>query len=133
PAFPAGLGGRGSTTPPPASSTPPASTSPCDRPPYSHVPFHHVMNAAFDLLVRWVKDGTPPPSASPIEVSEIGPPAIVVRDKMGNALGGIRLAEHAAPTGVNTGQNSGPGFCRLYGSHEDFDAATLKHLYPTHD
>ena len=37
------------------------------------------------------------------------------------------------PTGVNTGQNAGPGFCRLYGSHTDFDAATLVSLYPTHD
>lgn len=104
----------------------------CERPPYSHVPFHHVMNAAFDHLVRWVKDGVAPPSAPPIEVSSVGPPAVVVRDPAGNARGGIRLAEHAVPTGVNTGQNSGPGFCRLYGSHVDFDAATLAALYPSH-
>ena len=90
------------------------------------------MNAAFDHLVRWVKDGTPPPSAPPIEVSAVGPPAVVVRDKAGNALGGIRLAEHAVPTAVNTGQNGGPGFCRLNGSHEEFDKATLANLYPTH-
>jgi len=106
--------------------------SPCDRPPYSHVPFYQVMNAAFDHLQKWVKDGTLPPTALPIETSSVGPPAVVVRDDRGNALGGIRLAEHAVPTGVNTGQNSGPGFCRLYGSHTDFDAATLASLYPTH-
>jgi hypothetical protein len=104
----------------------------CDRPPYSHVPFHHVMNAAFDHLQRWAKDGTAPPPAPPIETSSVGPPAVVLRDERGNALGGIRLAEHAVPTGVNTGQNSGPGFCRLYGSHTDFDAATLAALYPSH-
>jgi hypothetical protein len=102
----------------------------CERPPYSHVPFHHVMNAAFDHLVRWVKDGTPPPAAPPIELTSITP-AVAARDKFGNALGGIRLAEHAVPTAVNTGLNSGPGFCRLYGSHEPFDAATLVSLYPT--
>ena len=107
-------------------------TSPCDRAPYSHVPFYHVMNAAFDHLVRWVKDGTPPPSARPIQTSEAGPPAVIVRDARGNGLGGIRLAELAVPTGINTGQNSGPGFCRLYGSHYEFDAATLARLYPTH-
>ena len=101
-------------------------------PSYSHVPFYQVMNAAFDHLVRWVKDGTPPPTAPPIEVSAVGPPAVVVRDNAGNALGGIRLAEHAVPTGVNTGQNGGPGFCRLNGSHEDFDEAALASLYPTH-
>ena len=90
------------------------------------------MNAAFDHLQRWVKDGTLPPTASPIETSSVGPPAVVVRDARGNALGGIRLAEQAVPTGVNTGQNSGPGFCRLNGSHTDLDAPTLASLYPTH-
>jgi hypothetical protein len=57
---------------------------------------------------------------------------MAARDKFGNALGGIRLAEHAVPTAVNTGLNSGAGFCRLYGSHEPFDRATLASLYPTH-
>jgi hypothetical protein len=56
----------------------------------------------------------------------------MARDAAGNALGGIRLAHHAVPTAVNTGVNSGAGFCRLYGSHEPFDAATLAKLYPTH-
>jgi hypothetical protein len=104
----------------------------CERPPYSHVPFHHVMNAAFDHLVRWVKDGVPPPTAPPIETPTVGPPAAAARDKYGNALGGIRLAEHAVPIATNTGLNSGPGFCRLYGSYEPFDAATIVSLYPTH-
>jgi alpha/beta hydrolase family protein len=142
----AGAGGRGGAPPAGATATtaatasrdqgPPAgamgtNTSPCDRAPYSHVPFYQVMNAAFDHLVRWVKDGTPPPTAPPIQTSEAGPPAVVVRDAHGNGLGGIRLAELAVPTGINSGQNSGPGFCRLYGSHYDFDAATLASLYPT--
>jgi hypothetical protein len=117
------------TTAPPAAPPP----SPCDRPPYSHIPFHHVMNAAFEHLQRWVTEGTLPPSAPPIQTSSVGPPATVVRDARGNALGGIRLAAHAVPTGVNTGQNSGPGFCRLNGSHADFPADVLAELYPTHD
>jgi hypothetical protein len=110
-----------------------ANTSACDKAPYSHVPFYHVMGAAFDHLVRWVKDGTPPPSAPKIQTSQDGPPGVVVRDAHGNGLGGIRLAEIAVPTGINSGQNSGPGFCRLFGSHYDFDAPTLASLYPTHD
>ena len=126
PGFAPGGGARGT-----AGAGAPAQ-GPCERPSYSHVPFYQVMNAAFDHLVRWVKDGTPPPSAPPIEVSAVGPPAVIVRDKAGNALGGIRLAEHAVPTAVNTGQNGGPGFCRLNGSHEEFDKATLANLYPTH-
>ncbi len=104
----------------------------CDRPSYSHIPFYFVMDAAIDHLVKWVKDGTLPPTAPEIEVSSVGPPVVVVRDKAGNALGGIRLSQHAVPTATNTGQNSGPGFCRLNGSYEPFDAATLASLYPTH-
>ena len=135
PTAPASAGGRGQATTTPAagqSATNMGAASPCERPPYSHVPFYHVMDAAFDHLQKWVKDGTLPPTAPPIETSSVGPPAVVVRDEHGNARGGIRLAEHAVPTGVNTGQNSGSGFCRLYGSHEDFDAATLAALYPSH-
>jgi hypothetical protein len=90
------------------------------------------MNAAFDHLVRWVKDGVPPPTAPPLETTGVGPPAVAARDKFGNALGGIRLAEHAVPTATNTGLNTGAGFCRLYGSHEPFDPATIAGLYPTH-
>jgi hypothetical protein len=111
----------------------PSATSLCERPPYSHVPFYQVMDAAFEHLQKWAKDGTLPPTAAPIEVTSGGPPAVIARDRAGNSLGGgIRLAEIAVPTGVNTGQNSGAGFCRLYGAHEDFDATTLNDLYPTH-
>ncbi len=34
---------------------------------------------------------------------------------------------------LNTGENSGPGFCRLLGAHVPFDAARLRELYPTPD
>ena len=55
-----------------------------------------------------------------------------MRDARGNALGGIRLAAHAVPTATNTGTNTGTQrFCRLYGTHEPFDAATLARLYPS--
>src|SRR5262249_13849350 len=86
----------------------------------------------FEHLVKWIKDGTLPPTAPPIETTSVGPPAVFARDARGNSLGGIRLAEHAVPTAVNTGQNSGTGFCRLYGSHEDFSAALMDSLYPSH-
>src|SRR5207302_10872782 len=77
-------------------------------------------------------DGTVPPTAPPRDTTSVAPPAVCARDARGNSLRGIRLAEHAVPTGVNTGQNSGAGFCRLYGSHEDFDKATIDTLYPSH-
>jgi len=137
PGFTPGGAGRGTApagsapaTPPPARSGNPGG---CDKPSYSHVPFYQVFDAAIDHLVRWAKDGTLPPTAPPIDVSSIGAPAIMARDAAGNALGGIRLAAHAVPTAVNTGVNSGPGFCRLNGSYEPFDAATIAGLYPTHE
>jgi hypothetical protein len=91
------------------------------------------MAAALDHLVIWVKDGKAPPTAPPIELATAGPPVAIARDADGNSSGGgIRLAGLAVPIAVNTGQNSGPGFCWLYGSHVDFDQAKLAARYPTH-
>jgi hypothetical protein len=103
----------------------------CDRPVYSRVPFRHTMHAAFEHMVRWVRDGVPPPTAEPLQAAQPGSEDAFARDAHGNALGGIRLAAHAVPTATNTGINTGSGFCRLYGSHEPFDAATIASLYPT--
>ena len=45
-------------------------------------------DAAFDHLQAWVEDGTAPPSAPPIEVTSVGPPAVIARDKNGNSSSG---------------------------------------------
>jgi hypothetical protein len=109
----------------------------CQLPPYSRVPFRDVMNAAFEHLVQWIDTGNPPPTAAPLQVARWLPELEFARDSYGNILGGIRLAEHAVPTARNTGMNSaangGSGFCFLYGSHEPFDAVTLRSLYPSRD
>jgi Alpha/beta hydrolase domain len=103
-----------------------APTYDCDRPPFSRVPVHHVTGAAYDHLVRWVEDGTPPPTAEPIQLNADG---TKVRDELGLAQGGIRLSQVEVPTALNTGENSGPTFCRLFGSYEPFDEAQLAELY----
>jgi hypothetical protein len=104
----------------------------CVHPPLSRIPGEYVQNALYDHMVRWVKDGTAPPAAPAIEiVTENGRPSID-RDSFGNALGGIRLAEHAVPTAVNSGENTGAGFCFLTGWHEDFDKARIGMLYSSH-
>jgi len=145
------LGLRSRTTmlpnPPPAPPPPPsaaASARPgggnatpgpfngCAHPPLSRIPGEYVQNALYDHMARWIKDGTPPPSAPPIEIiTENGKP-VIDRDSFGNALGGIRLAEHAIATAVNSGENGGTGFCFLTGSHEDFDKPRLSMLYSSH-
>jgi hypothetical protein len=132
PGFTPGQRGGGNSQAPPSQLA--AGANPCDQPTYSDVPFHHVMAAALEHLVAWVKDGKAPPTAPPIDIASAGPPVVIARDADGNSAGGgIRLAAIAVPIAVNTGQNSGPGFCRLYGSHVDFDPATLASRYPTHD
>lgn len=135
PGFTPGLrGGASAPSSPPAQLG--AGANPCELPTYSAVPFYQVMDAALDHLVAWVKAGdkagSAPPTAPPIDTAP-GQPGVILRDADGNSSGGgIRLAAIAVPIAVNTGQNSGPGFCRLYGSHVDFDAAKLASRYPTH-
>ena len=107
----------------------------CELPPYSTVPFRDVMNAAFEHLVNWIRDETPPPIAPRLQVAQALPSVEFARDRFGNVLGGIRLAEHAVPTAKNTGMNSGTGnrFCFLYGSHEAFSEAQLRNLYSSRE
>jgi hypothetical protein len=103
----------------------------CDLPNagFNTVRFHHVVNAAQEHVVRWVKDGTPPPIAPLIET--IGP--VVARDELGLALGGIRIADLEVPTAFNVGFNSGTHpFCPILAPHIPFDEETLDELYPTH-
>lgn len=101
----------------------------CAQPPFSRVPVHHVTAAAYDHLVRWIEDGTPPPTAPPLELN---PDGTKVRDELGLAQGGIRLSQVEVPTALNTGDNAGETFCRLFGTHQPFDQAVLDELYPTH-
>ncbi|MFC7531579.1 alpha/beta hydrolase domain-containing protein [Actinoplanes sp. GCM10030250] len=98
----------------------------CAQPPFSRVPLHHVVAASFAHLERWVRHGTPPPSAKPLVVEADGTKQ---RDELGLARGGVRLSQVAAPTALNSGDNTGESFCRLFGTHVPFDAAVLDRLY----
>ncbi len=104
----------------------------CADPPLSRIPLYFVANAALDHMVNWVKYDIAPPVAPEIEIAQLGPPTVIARDGFGNALGGIRLSQLVVPTATNTGLNSGPGFCRLYGTFEPFDEATISTLYGNH-
>lgn len=120
-------------TPLPLRDGVPPFRSQCDLlPPWSRIPFAFALNAAYDHMVAWVKHDIQPPSAPDIDLASYGPPAVVARDGYGNALGGVRLSQHAVPTATNTGYNLGPGFCVVFGSFQPFDAATLDALYRNH-
>lgn len=101
----------------------------CESPPFSRVPLAHVVSAAYDHLTRWIEEGDAPPTAEPLEFNADGTKA---RDEHGLALGGIRLSQVEVPTALNTGDNAGETFCRLFGTHVPFDEATLDELYPDH-
>jgi hypothetical protein len=106
----------------------PLPVPPCDQPAYARVPAEKVYASIHTHMVRWARNGTPPPLAPPLTRQG----QALARDDHGNAMGGIRLAEHAVPTALNSGANTGDRFCRLYGAHQPFDHATLAELYPTH-
>jgi hypothetical protein len=110
----------------------PGPFSGCNHPPLSRIPSEYVQSALYDHLARWLKDGTAPPTAPPIEIKTDGERPEIARDSFGNALGGIRLSEHAVATATNSGENTGGGFCFLTGWHEDFDKGKLGTLYSTH-
>ena len=102
----------------------------------TRVPTYYIVGHAYDLLVRWIVNGVPPPSAPRIQITTFGAPgtpSVIARDSLGLALGGIRLSELAVPTALNVGVNSGPGACVRWGYSIPFDVGELDSLYPSHD
>ncbi len=86
--------------------------------------------AALAHVLRWLEDATPPPVQPRIRIE--GDPPHIIRDDLGNALGGIRMPALTAPTGRHSGF-AADGTLSLFGSTEPFDSATLHALYRDHD
>jgi hypothetical protein len=103
----------------------------CTMPAGSQVRFAHVVNQAHNWLALWIAIGASPPTSPAIQLVGSAAPFQIARNRFGLSLGGIRIADIAVPVGLNTGVNGGPAFCRLFGTHIAFDAATLRQLYPT--
>ena len=103
----------------------------CDQPPFSRVRSYFVINHQYDLLVRWLRQGTPPPVAPKLEFTDDVEAPLLVRDAYGIARGGIRLPEVDVPTALQSGANSGAAFCLLYGTYQPFTREQLQQLYPS--
>ncbi|MGH3070700.1 MAG: alpha/beta hydrolase domain-containing protein [Gaiellaceae bacterium] len=101
----------------------------CTNPPFSRVLLSQVIEAAYGHLARWVDGGAPPPHAPYLEFAG---PTTKARNELGLALGGIQLSQVAVPTALNTGSNSGPSFCLLFGTHVLFSEEQLDALYRNH-
>jgi hypothetical protein len=104
--------------------------------PINQGPQHYVLNAAVRRLNRWVRKGkvSGGPFAPRLEIAP-GPPPEILRDALGNALGGIRTPQIDVPIATLSGFGQPPGgtFCQLFGTTVPFGPATLASLYPTHD
>jgi hypothetical protein len=95
-------------------------------------PQHVVAQAAFTDFVRWVVDGTPPPSPQPFRLKSTKPAALAL-DAHGNVIGGVRTPAVEVPVSTLTG-NAQPGasvICGLFGSTTAFSPQTLASLYGT--
>jgi Alpha/beta hydrolase domain len=108
--------------------------------PLNSAPHHAVVKSGLHALTRWIRDGVIPPQSPAIEIGDPAAVDPIVRDKFGNAKGGIRLPEVEAPTATIDGRrndvaNATPGaqnFCFLFGHTVAFDQATLSALYSSH-
>ncbi len=100
----------------------------CTNPHFSRILLSQPIQAAYGHLARWVDGGPPPPQAPYLEFNGL----TKVRNALGLAQGGIQLSQIAVPTALNTGSNSGPSFCILFGTHIPFDDAQLDELYRNH-
>jgi hypothetical protein len=102
------------------------------------LPAGDVINTAFRDLVKWIQDGTPPPTAPYIQTTSIGSPApaaaVLARDSLGLAIGGIQLPDVSVPTYLNVGTNSGPAgsACVRWGYHLPFSVDELNEIYASY-
>jgi hypothetical protein len=108
----------------------PGTPNTCALPSLSRIPQHMVQNAVYDHTLNWVAHGILPPTAPQISMTDTTPPQ-VARDELGIGLGGIRLSQQEVPTRINSGSNTGPGFCFLDGSSLPIDDAALAAMYPS--
>ncbi len=94
-------------------------------------PHHWLLQSAYHALDAWVRDGTPPPTAAPLQVASTSP-VVLVRDAHGNAVGGVRSPQVDTPVATLTGINSGTGFCVLFGNTVPLTTSQLQAIYPSH-
>jgi hypothetical protein len=116
----------------------------CKYPINPRTPIEDSSGVIYDLMNKWIKDGVAPPTAPKVDVEQQGetpgrngaparPNYVIKRDARGNSSGGgIRLADLAVPTAVESRENEGTQFCNLYGQYVPFSDAVINQLYPTH-
>jgi hypothetical protein len=100
-------------------------------------PFGYVADAAFADLTKWLDEGTPPPRAARIRVTDTRA-GTTSRDRFGNALGGLRTpfvdvaTATYSPSDGSAHETNLSGLCPLIGFSVPFSHTTLRSLYPSH-
>jgi hypothetical protein len=88
------------------------------------------LRAAVVALTRWVTVGKPPSQSPRLDLASA---TSFVTDQNGEAIGGVRTPQVAAPIVVVSGlPAAGGGFCFLFGKTTPFSTMKLAQLYPTH-
>lgn len=101
----------------------------CDKPVNSG-PGHYIMHSAIRRLWKWMRHPSSPPPTSPLIT--VDAQGAIVRDALGNALGGIRTPEVDVPIATLSGVGNTPGlFCGLFGVTTPFTPQQLTNLYGT--
>ncbi|MHB1139107.1 MAG: alpha/beta hydrolase domain-containing protein [Microthrixaceae bacterium] len=94
-------------------------------------PHTYVARAALAALERWAREGVAPPAMPRMELDESGDD--VVRDDVGNAVGGIRTPQLDVPVATLSGLGQeGSSFCALFGTTVPLTAEQLAARYPDH-
>jgi hypothetical protein len=110
----------------------PPSFCPAPLIPYNPIVIGYVQAALLESLGRWISSGATPPASRFMQLAVDNGNTVLARDADGNAIGGIRPPDIQVPTGTYVENNSGPGFCFLFGGFDRFDDARLKALYRNH-
>lgn len=109
----------------------PPSFCPSPAVPYNPINIGFVQAALLDRLDNWVANGKEPPASRFMELDMSGPVSIKL-DADGNAIGGVRPPEVEVPLGTYLPNNTGPGFCFLYGGFAPFSEMELDQRYRNH-
>jgi hypothetical protein len=102
--------------------------------PNNTFPLQYQLDAAFQNLDQWVRNGISAPHAPHIAaVGDGTAAATILTDQYGNALGGVRSPYVDVPTATYYGTTPGGGTCMLlWGHYTPFTSDQLAQLYPTH-
>ena len=103
----------------------------CDWTPPTTVtsfPVRYVWHAALDRLDRWAAGGAAPPAAPRAALAAAGG---VLRDRDGNARGGLRISPIEVPIAAYAPSSPGGLFCLLTGAQTPFGPGKLVARYAT--